>query len=641
MFKALFGKPAVASAPAGADADTDAGAAARAFIAEGNRLEDAGQVQEAVDRYRKAVDTAPGLVAAHLNLGIGLAALGDAAGAKAAYEAALAIEPGHAFANYNFARLAQENDRPLALTLVRRALETKADFPEAQVLLSAILEEMGDGEDALAALDAALALRPDFTGARVNRALILSRLSRDDEAIDEGRRALQDDPSNLVLLDRLVTLLARQRMPEEALATARAAITHHPDRLELRSRELFLRNYGEQEQLAALFADHREFGARLEAAHPARFTFAPRGPRTARRLRIGYVSSDFYGHPVAIFMLPVLERRDRKRFEVFCYSTGWRNDDVTAKVKALSDGWVDAAGLSNEELADRIHADGIDVLVDLAGHSGTQRLAVFAQRPAPVQVSWLGYLQTTGLSRMDYRLTDARSSPPETAASLHTEQLVPLQGGQWCYRPLVDVAPVAVAPFLDNGHVTFASFAQAPKISRDMCRRWSRILQALPASRLLVADLSSGRRRAFVEQAFQEFGADRSRIRFLPRLDIAQYFAAFNQVDIVLDTYPYGGGTTTLDALWMSVPVATAMGEAPMSRSAASLLLELGLDDWVAPRIEDYEAMVIARARDGDALSKLRVTLRQRLQASALMDEPGFTARMEAAFDRMWAERGV
>lgn len=643
MFKSLFGKPALPPepAPAGAAIAAASEAAARDLIAQGNQLEDAGDLGAACDCYRKAVALAPGLVSAQLNLGIGLAATGDAAGAKAAYEAALAIEPAHAFVNYNFARLARPNDLQLALTLVRQALRTKPDFVEAHVLLAALLEEAGQLDAALISLDAAIVLQPGFLGARVNRALLLSKLARDEEGIAEAEHVLREDPSNGAMLERLATLQLRQRRMEAAMRTVRESIERHPGNFEFRSRELFLLNFDESQSPQALFDRHVEFGRRIEAAYPERFRFAPRTARALRRLRIGFVSSDFFAHPVSIFAIPVLERRDRERFEVFCYSTGRRADEVTARVRGLADHWIDASNLDDGQLARLIHGDAIDVLVDLAGHTGTPRMGVFAQRPAPVQVSWMGYLQTTGLSRMDYRLTDARSTPHETSAALHTERLVPLEGGQWCYRPFVDIEAATRPPFLDNGFITFGCFTQASKVTPHMCRRWANILRALPDAHLQVSDVSSAVHRAQLEQAFATLGIAPDRLRLLPRMELPGYFAAFHAVDIGLDTYPYGGGTTTIDALWMNVPVVTALGATPMSRSAASVLLELGLDEWVAPRIEDYETLAIRRAQDRDALERLRSGLRGMLRASALMDESGFTRKLEAAFDRMWAERGI
>lgn len=633
MFKSLFGK--AGPPPAGDEA------AAKSLIAEGNALEDAGQLEQACGLYRQAIQAAPRLAAAHLNLGIALAAMGDAMGAKTAYEAALAIDPDHAFANYNFARLAHANDLQLAITLVRRALQAKPDFVEAHVLLAAMLEEAGRLDVALESLDAAIALQPAFLGARANRALLLSKMARDAEAMAQAEDVLREDPGNFAMLERLATLQLRQRLVADAMRTVRASIEHHPSHLEFRSRELFLLNFDDAVTPRELFERHRDFGLRVEAQHPQRFEFAPRPAREGRRLRIGFVSSDFYAHPVSIFAIPVLERRDRGRFEVFCYSTSRRTDQVTERVRKLADHWIDAAGLDDRAFADRIHADAIDVLVDLSGHSGTPRMAVFAQRPAPVQASWLGYLQTTGLTRMDYRLTDARSSPPELMAPLHTEQLLALEASQWCYRPLLRVEPVQTLPCDAAGFLTLGCFGQASKITPQMVRCWTAILAALPTARLVVADIGTGRARELFTGLLEQHGLDMARVGFLPRMDLERYYAAYNEVDIALDTYPYGGGTTTLDALWMNVPVATAIGPWPVSRSAASLLGELGLGEWVAPGIEEYAGLVVSRARDIDGLRNLRRGLRQRLQSSPLMDEPRFTAGLEAAFDRMWAERGV
>lgn len=341
-------------------------------------------------------------------------------------------------------------------------------------------------------------------------------------------------------------------------------------------------------------------------------------------------------HPVALFLIPLLEHRDRAAFEAVCYSCGPRSDHISAKLRDLSDKWVDGSGLTDAELAEAIHDDGIDILIDLSGHTGGSRLAAFAQKPAPVQASWLGYLNTTGLTRIDYRLCDARTDPAGTA-SLHTERLIALPWSQWCYQPFLEIDHADAAPFERNGYVTFGSFNQPGKISTAMCRRWARILALVPGSRLLIAGVSSQGKRTAISDVMAQEGIDAARFHFEPRVNLAGYYQLYDRVDLALDTYPYGGGTTTFDALWMGVPVVTASGDLPVSRSAASIIAALGLHPWIAADVGGYVETAVACAQQLDELVRLRRSLRQQLAASGFMDAPRFAGDFEAALRRTWA----
>jgi predicted O-linked N-acetylglucosamine transferase (SPINDLY family) len=638
MFKNLLNRFIVSPpAPAQEASVSDDVALADRLVGEGNAREDAGDLPAATALYRQAVSAAPRHARGHLNLGIALAAQGDHDGATAAYEAVLAIDPRHPFGNYNFARLAYlRRDQARAEALLRAALLARPEFPQAQMLLSNVLDELGRTGEAADAMNAALRLQPDDAGAWLNLAALQRKLRRLDEADAAVDRAFALDPSAAALNLRSV-ILRDHGFVEESMVPLRAAIAADPESLAYRSAELMYLNFDETQDARALFERHVEFGRRLEQAVPARFDrwLGSRAPD--RRLRVGYVSGDLRMHPVTMFLLPVLERHDRAAVEVFCYSSTLVPDDATDRVIQLADHWRDARDMDDTQLADAIHADAIDVLVDLSGHTTQSRLASFSQRPAPVQASWLGYLNTTGLARMDWRLCDRRTDPPETQA-LHTERLAWLPESQWCYRPFVDVAPAASAPVERNGFVTFGSFNNAPKITPAMCRRWGQVLARTPDSRLLVGDVSSERKRAAIRADIASQGVAPERVEFIPRLGVRDYFAAISGVDVALDTVPYGGGTTTLDALWMGVPVVAARGPTPVSRSAASLLAALAMDDWIAPSVADYVDVAARQAADHAGIAALRRALRQRLLDSPLTDEPRFVRDLEAQYRRMWQE---
>jgi protein O-GlcNAc transferase len=615
--------------------------AANQFIAEGRRAESEGDLVQACARYRKAVTQAPMHPPAHLNLGVGLEAAGDAEGAQGCYERVLAIEPGNAYASYNLGKLHfRKRSFPSAERYLHAALESKPEFPEAHVVLSNIHDARGEYDKAASALEIALRQRPDYAGAWYNYATTLVRLDRLGEAEDAARRAIRFDPAMFSAYVFLGDLLRTDARLAEAVEMFSRARTLAGGGLACEQAELHALNYFEGISAEALFERHREVGRQIETEHPARFAPFANARNPDRRLRIGYVSRDFFRHPVSWFMVPVLERHDRSRFEIYCYSTGSRSDDVTAQVRSAADRWLDAAKMSYAELTDSIHRDGIDILVDLLGHAGSSDLAVFAQQPAPVQVTWLGYLNTTGLTRMHYRLCDAVTDPPGVADRLHTETLVRMPHSQWCYRPYREMElsreHAMEPPCVRNGYVTFGSFNHRLKLSPTVLALWSQILLGLPESQLVIMGVPEGPAQDRLRGEFTQRGIAAARIRVVAPLPMNDYFPWFDKVDLALDSTPYSGGTTTCDTLWMGVPVVTLAGPRSASRSAASMLTTVGLADWIAYTPEDYVRLALKFAGDRTLLAGLRAALRKRMRESPLMDETGFARDLEAAYRTLW-----
>jgi predicted O-linked N-acetylglucosamine transferase (SPINDLY family) len=709
------------------------------LIAEGNRAEGAGRVQDACERYREAVQASPGYAKAHLNLGIGLEAAGATEAAIHSYEAALAINPADPFAAYNLGKLRYtRGSLAEAEQLLRQALQSRPGFPEAQVVLSRVLESQGNLSAAAAALETAMGMRPadfgalylyagvllkqkrldeaqgaleraiaidpenvdanytlatlflargepgeaerllravlkrdprsvdahahlfdvydsrgdlpaaaaemeavlrerpDWADALYNYGCVLKKLMRLTDAESAFRRALAADPGHFRAYRMLGGVLLGQCRTDEALALYRTARERCPGDFDLESAELFALNSSEQIADDELFARHTAFGTRIEQAHPPRFKPFRNVRDPERRLRIGYVSGDFCYHVVTLFTLPVVERHDRSAIEVYCYSTGGRVDEYTRQLSARADVWREVSSLSASGLADAINRDSIDILVDLGGHSGIPQLAVFAQQPAPVQATWLGYLNTTGMTRIHYRISDRHADPPGLTDRYHTETLVRLPHSQWCFRPFISVACAEMPPFVRNGHVTFGSFNQALKISRAVRRLWAEILQRVPDSRLVVLGVAEGRARDDLVTDLAGAGGERARITVLPYVSLQDYYNWFNAVDIALDTAPYSGGTTSCDALWMGVPVVTAPGSRSSSRSTASILSTAGLSEWIASGPEDYVRLAVESARDEALLAGLRKSLRERLRQSPLMDEERFVRDIENAYRYMW-----
>jgi protein O-GlcNAc transferase len=673
--------------------------AAERLITEGNRAEDAGKLQEACALYREAARLAPQSAKAHLNLGIALQALGDEAGAVAGYEKALAIDAANPYARYNLGKLRYERGAHAeAEQLLRQALRTRPNFPQARVVLACALDAQGKPEAAATELEAAqprdfgalfiyagilrklgrldaaasalrralavdphsldahaalfhvleakgdpagaalelevvLRQRPDWAEALFNYGCVLKKLMRPAEAETAFRRAIAVDPGFMRAYRMLGGVLLGQCRIDEALDVYRRA----PRDPEIASAELFALNASENISEEELFTRHARFGRDLEQAVPARFPLrSARDPK--RRLRIGYVSGDFSYHVVTLFMLPVLEHRDRAAFEVFCYSTAGRIDEYTRKLAAHADAWRPCAGLSDARLADAIYADGIDILVDLAGHSGEPQLRVFAQKPAPVQATWLGYLNTTGMTRIDYRISDAHADPVGLTDGRHTEKLARLPHSQWCYRPFMSAAAAAAPPCLRHGHVTFGSFNQVLKLSQASRQLWAEILSRVAGARLVVLGIPPGQAHDALLRDLGAAGIAAERIRLVRYVSLQDYFGWYNEVDIALDTTPYSGGTTTLDALWMGAPVITTPGQRPGSRSAASILATAGLPEWIAPSPAEYVQRAVEFSGDSSMLANLRATLRSRLQATPLMDEAGFTRDLETLYRQMWRQ---
>jgi predicted O-linked N-acetylglucosamine transferase (SPINDLY family) len=612
---------------------------ANALIASGRRAERRGRTGVACARYRAAAGVAPSYPPAHLNLGAALEAAGERAAAAAAYEALLAREPANAHASYNLGRLRYESGAPAqAEPLLRRALQAKPDFADALVVLALAQEAQGNLQGAAESLEQALRSGPGTAGAWYDYGDVLLKLGREDAAEGALRKALALEPRFSPAWHLLGILLRDEAQADEAAAAFAAARRIESGNLAFESLELHALHLSDRVSAAELFERHRDYGVRLEAATAPLPGPHANAPSPERRLRIGFVSSDLYWHPVTVFLIPLLERLDRGAFEIFAYHTGTRVDGTTARVQGLVDGWCAAATLSDLDLAERIRRDGIDLLFDLSGHSGVCRLGTFALQPAPVQIAWLGYLHSTGLTRIAYRLTDARADPPGASDRLHTEQLVRLPDSQWCYRPPVQVTRAEAPPCLRNGYVTFGSFNSMAKLSASVRRWWAQILARLPASRLLLVGIPEGRSRARLERDFAEAGIASGRVTFLSRVPVDEYLRQYDAIDIALDSWPYGGGTTTFDALWMGVPVLTLTGERSASRSAASILGALGLEDWICATGEEYVARAVAHARETARIAELRGSLRARLQASPLMDEAAFARALEGACRRLWRE---
>ena len=467
--------------------------------------------------------------------------------------------------------------------------------------------------------------------------LALHHQGRLADAVVAYRRSLAVYPDEANTQENFAAALHQQGRPREAVAVYRAALATWPRHARLHSNLLLALHYLPEISPEVMAAEHRRWGAvhaRVDQVH-APFT-NPAEP--GRRLRVGYLSPDFREHSVASFFLPLVAEHDRERFEVVCYSTNPRTDAVSAEIQSLADGWCEVAGMEYGALAARIRIDQVDLLVELSGHTAGNRLTAVARRLAPVQVTYLGYPDTTGLTQVDYRLVDEITDPPG-AEQWCTETLVRLPGSFLCYRPPADAPEVGPPPCEVTGHITFGSFNNLAKVNEEVVAVWAMILQQAPDSRLVVKssildDPATGER---YRGLFVDHGVAGERIEFLGRTARrSDHLALYRDIDIALDTFPYNGVTTTCEALWMGVPVVTWTMKGHAGRVGASLLHSVGREHWVTDCLEGYVEQAVAMAASREVLHGERERLRGQMGVSPLCDGVAFVRRVEDAYRAMW-----
>jgi protein O-GlcNAc transferase len=496
------------------------------------------------------------------------------------------------------------------------------------------LTAMGHREEAEAAYRQAVQLAPQFMEAWCNWGLLKRTQGRLDEALEYIQRAASLAGVHPGVQCNLSAVLLETGRAPEAIAAARRGLAVAPDYVALRDALIMNLHYDPRATREDIRQELECWQARF--GEPLRGVIRPhtndRNPD--RRLRVGYVSPDFRQHSAGRFMAPLLAHHDRQAVEVICYAHIVVPDDMTVRLRSLADGWRSIVGMSDEAVADQIRADGIDVLVDLAMHTAGNRLPVFARKPAPVQVTWLAYPGSTGLRTIDYRLSDDVIDPIESTDS-YVEATMRLET-YWCYEP-PNEEPVAALPADRTHHVTFGSLNMSAKISEPALGTWGRLLARVPGSRLLL-HAGAGDHRARILACLNREGVTHDRVMFVERVSLIEFLRRHGDIDIGLDPYPFCGGTTTCDALWMGVPVVTLRGATPVGRSGSSLLTRVGLSEWIANSPEDYVKLAAELAGDRDRLRGLRTTLRQRMRESILLDGRRFARCMEGLFRQMWVK---
>jgi protein O-GlcNAc transferase len=609
----------------------------------GNAVKDAGRLDEAITAYREAIRHGPAYADAHVNIGNALKEKGQLDEAIAALRRAVALKPGDAAAHVNLAdALRETGELDEAIDAGRRAIVLNVDLPEAHNNLGNALRDKGQLDEAIAAYARANSLDAGSAEFHGNLGAALRERGRLDQAVAALRRAIALKGDYAEAHGNLGNALRDLGQLDEAIAAYARAMEIRPGYAEAHSNLIYAMHFHPGYETQAIAEEHRRWNR--QHAEPLGKFIKPLGNSRDRdrRLRVGYVSADFRRHSVSRFLLPLFRHHarighDHVAFEIICYSDVAKEDGVTASLRACADGWRKVVGYTDERVAEKIREDGIDILVDLAGHTAGNRLLVFARRAAPVQITYLGYPGTTGLPEMDFRLSDSFADPPGMTEALHSETLWRLPVCNWCYGE-PDGLP-AVRASRGNGPICFGTFNNFAKASPAVMELWAEILRAAPSSRLMIKSPATGeasvRRRT--AEFFESRGvrAERLELRGL-EADVRSHLEVYNQTDIALDTFPYHGTTTTCEAMSMGVPVVTLAGKSHVSRVGVSLLSCVGLAELIAQTGEEYVAIAVKLAKDLPRLADLRGTLRPRMCESPLMDAPKFAWNVEAAYRQMW-----
>ena len=535
------------------------------------------------------------------------------------------------------AECAAAGDHAAAAQLYRESLSLWPQEARIWCNLGTELDAIARTDEAEPAYRRALELDPRLAEAWYNLGRLQQQAGRANDAESCYRSAaalvdaVADRPLWRLIQNNWGLLLYNQGRAQEALALYRAALAVDAQASDLYSNLLFTLNSVPGLDPREVREEHATWG-RIHACSE----YAHARPEAGHSLRLGYVSADFCSHALAPFIEPVLRHHDRSQFRVFCYNNGGKRDAVTERMRAVADVWRDIQAWPDEVAAQAIRNDGIDILIDVSGHTSGNRLLLFARKPAPLQLSYLGYLNTTGLAAIDCRITDACADPPGPGEAAHTECLLRLPQSLWCYAPPADAPPVCAPPALKRAYVTFASFNHIGKLNQRVLELWASILRQVPESRLLLVGVPNEAAAARLRSALP--GIEPARVTTLGRLARTDYWRQFADVDIALDPFPYAGGATSCDTLWMGVPLVTLAGDYGFSRSGVTILTNTGMHHLIARSAQEYLRLAVNLARDVAALHSLRLSLRQRMLASPLLNAPVYVQALEAGYRQIWRE---
>ena len=597
----------------------------------------AGRIEDAEASFRRALAIKPAYVKAVRGLGDVLSLQGRFDAAVANYREALSIDPGLTAVYNDLGNALLQLGKPEeALESYSSALRVDPRFVEAHSNAGRAHLRCGRFREAIECQRQAIAIKPGFAEAHFNLANVLRDSGRPGEAIASYRRTLAINPEFAIAYAGLGDVQKDVGSLGDAQASFRRALQIDPDLQDAHSSLLFCMSHDESVGPEALFAEHRRFGERLEHALRPGWPTHRNTRDPERRLRIGFVSADLRAHPVAYFVEPLLRHLARyESLALHAYSNHAGEDAVSVRLRQHFSHWHPVAGMSDEYLASLVADHGIDVLIDLSGHTSGNRLRAFARKPAPIQASWIGYPGTTGLRAVDYYLADEQFLPMEEFAGQFTEQLVHLPATA-TYLSETTAPAVNALPALRNGYLTFGSFNRPSKLRPAVIAMWSQLLRALPSSRMLLGAMPQDSQSGQVMDWFAAEGIAAARLAFHPRSDIGTYLALHRRVDICLDTFPYSGGTTTAHALWMGVPTLSIAGRTPPGRHGATILGHVGLREFIARDPADFVKKGLDLVSDLGALAELRAGMRERFSAAAFSKPDVIAAALERALRMMW-----
>ncbi len=596
-----------------------------------------GKLLDAIACFQKAIRLQPEMGAAHYKLAIALFQKGRTPEALSECTKAVQLEPNNVEWLQNQGILLQGlGRRDEARACFERALSINPDAAEGHFNLGSVFQALNLPDEAIAAYEKALRLKPDYVAACNNLAVLYGELAQPDLALEYCKKGLELAPTMGTFYGNMAIALLAQGRVDDAITACRRAVELRPDDAAEHSNYLYALNFHPNVPAAKLFAEHTAWAGRHAELLTAGAPPHSHDRTSDRRLRVGYVSPYFRQHAVNYFVEPILQSHDHEHFEIFCYSDVAMPDTVTARLQSTADQWREVRTKSDDELDRIIREDRIDILVDLTGHIADNRLLVFARKPAPVQVTYLGYQNTTGMMAMDYRLTDERADPPGLTEELHTERLARLPRAFFCYRPSDDAPDVTPLPAIAQGHVTFGSFNNFSKVTPRVVETWLRILGRVSGSRLMILAYRGGYLEQHLKGLATKHGIDPSRIELHDKLPHDAYLRLVGQADIALDPFPFNGHTTTCDSIWQGVPVVMLEGRTYASRFGGSVLANVGMQALIADSVERYMDIAVSLASDLGRLESLRTQLRPRMRASALLDFAGFTRNLEDIYRQMW-----
>lgn len=594
-----------------------------------------GNQAAAVKTYAEVLVKDPANISALCQTGLIFEKQNKTNAALEKYKRAIAVQPDSAQAYLGLGRVAQK---------LGKIAEAEAHFrhsiklqPSADAYghLAAVMHGKGYLLEAAQYYKAALAIAPDHVACLNNLGAVYFQMEQYRNAKDCYSKVLEVVPDNPAVLSNIAAAYKAFGQMEDAVRCQKQSLKIRPGHSATLSNLLLAMVYTPSVTPEDLYETAKAYGASITDSSFKKYKFS-KNSDAGRKLRIGYVSGDFRTHPVSNFLEPLISSHDRNAFELFAYSNVKEPDAVTARMEKGFDTWRNIKGMQDAALAELIFKDKIDILVDMAGHTAQNNLPVFARRPAPVQVSWLGYPATTGVSTMDYRITDVHAEPAGMTERFNVERLYRLPEVFCCYQPR-ERSPGVVdqPPFEDNGYITFGCFNNFSKVSDDVLALWASVLERVPGSKLLLEVLGLEEFQKDLEQRLVNQGLPPERVILKPRKP-QNHLALYNKIDIALDPFPCNGGTTSMDTLWMGVPFITLAGNSFVSRMGVSFLTNAGLPELIAENKDEYRDKAVALAHDKERLRRVRAGLRERVQASPLMDQKRFARNMEEAYRAMW-----